>query len=211
MHREHICRVHRFVEGGDAPNPQRAEALVAHIRIVAGHVHPERVRAGRDLAPDTTHADDHERAPLDLRPEELGAVPLAVVHRRRGVRQMAEQPDQRAEEELRHRDRVPSRRVDHRHPQLGGRINGDVVHADAGASDDPQPRRPAQELVRDPRRAPPHEGVVRADPLQQFGRRQRRLHVHLERGLGLQQRDTVGVDFVGDEQAVPRVDAVLPQ
>ena len=202
VHRDHVRDVEPLLERGEPPDLQRTEPLFAHIRIVARDVHPERERPRRDLAADAPHADDHQRLSLELGAEELRAIPLALAHRGGGVRKVTHQSDERAEEQLGDGHRVARRRVDDGDAERRRRLEGDVVHADAGASDDAQARRALEQRLGDARRAAPDERVVVADALEQLGRRQRGHLVDDERRFRGEQRDAVGVDVVGDEDSV---------
>ena len=199
VHRDDVGDVEPVLERDEPPDLQRAEALFTDVWIVAVHVHAESEGASRDLPTDASHADDHERLSLELRAEELGAVPLAGAHGRRGVRKVPQQPDQRSEKELSDRDRVSGRRVDDRDPECRRRVERDVVHAHTRAPDDAKLRRAPEQRLGNARRAAPDERVVVANPLEQLGGRKRRHLVHIERGFRGQQCDAVGVDVVGDE------------
>ena len=68
----------------------------------------------------------------------LAALPLAVLQRGVGLRDVARGGDQQAAGELGGGDDVGGRRVDDHHAGLGGGGDVDVVQADAGAGDDLQ-------------------------------------------------------------------------
>ena len=201
VHREHVAGVEQGVERGAARHVQPVEALLRDVRIVADHRHAERAGADRDLATDASHADDAERAPLDLGAEQFGALPASLVHGLIGARHVAQQADQHGEEQLGHRYRVARRRVDDRDAEGGGGVHGYVVHAHAGAADHAEPLAGAEQRFGDARRAAPDDGVVVADAREQFRFRARRLDVHVKRRHRPEQGDAFRVDFVGDEDA----------
>src|SRR4051812_1144222 len=114
---------------------------------------------------------------------------------------MTHERDQRAKEQLRHRNRVATRRVDDG-DSLRGRLGEiDVVGADAGAADDAQLLRALEQLGGKLRGAASDEGVVLADLIEQFLPRARGAFVDDERRLAAQNLYALWIDFVGDEDA----------
>jgi hypothetical protein len=140
VHRDDVGGVQQLVERRGTPNAQRRETILRHVRVIPDDVHAERARAGRDLAADPTDTDDAERSVLQLAPEQLRAVPPALTHRRRRMRQVAEETDERTEEQLGDCDRVAGRRVDDRDAQGRRRIERNVVDPDACSPDDAKSR-----------------------------------------------------------------------
>jgi hypothetical protein len=201
MYRQDVRVVQGVLEAVEPADPERAKALVAHVGIVSAHEHPEGEGARRHLAADPADADDRESSPLEFAAEQPGAVPSPVAHGDRGRGEMAQEADQGAEEQLRHRDGISRWRVDDGDAQISRGVDGDVVDADAGAPHDAEPCRAREQLGGDPRRAPPHERVVVPDARQQLRRREGRHLVDEEARLGGKQGDTLGVHFVGHENA----------
>ena len=142
---------------------QAAGAALHEVGIVGDDVHAEGDGAARDLAADAAHADDAERLAAKLRALERFAVPLARDHRGVRLRNFARERKQQREGVLRRRDRVAAGRVHHHDAALRGRLDIDVVDADAGAADDLQPRRRGQRLGRHLRRAADDQRVEVAD------------------------------------------------
>src|SRR5258705_1874603 len=100
MDREYVGDVQQLLESRRTAYPQRGEAVVADVWIESMDVHSERVRPARDLRADAPDADDAEPAPLQFTAHEIGSVPLAADHRRRGLRDLPDEADQRSEEKL---------------------------------------------------------------------------------------------------------------
>ena len=94
-----------------------------------GHLH--RPGADRDGLPDLAETDDAERPAAQLQAGELGALPLAAAERRVGRRDPAGDAVEQGEGVLGGRDRVAGRRVDDDDAGARGRLEVDVVDADA--------------------------------------------------------------------------------
>ena len=180
MHRHDVRHSEQFVERGRAPHPQREEAFVGHVRIVADQVHAERVCANRHLATDAPEPDDAEPAPLELAAHELRAFPSPLVQGGGRLRDPPDETEQATEEQLRDRDRIPGGGVDHRDPQFRRGVDRDVVHPDPRAADDPQPGRRAQEFGGDARGTAPDDRVVVHDAGRELRGGQRRHLLHPE-------------------------------
>ena len=127
---------------------QRARAARREIRIVSQHAHAKGDGAPRDLRADAAHAEDGERLVVKLDAFEVLPVPLAGLHARIGLRDVARRRDHQREGVLRGRDRVPARRVHHDDAALRRRIHIHVIHAHARAADDLQLLRGLDELRR---------------------------------------------------------------
>ena len=95
---------------------------------------------------DLAQADDPERPAAQLEPGELRALPLAATDRGIGGGRSASDAVKQGERVLGRGDGVARRRVDDRDPGAGRGVEVDVVHADAGATDDDQPRAGGDEL-----------------------------------------------------------------
>ena len=105
------------------------------------------------------------------------------------------------------RDDVPRRGVDHQDPELGRRLQVDVVEADPGPADDLQLLACRQQLPVDLRGRPDDEGVVAPDLGEELLPREPRLHLAKETGLG-EDRQAGFRERLGDEDLLLR--GVLP-
>ena len=132
-------------------------------------------------------------------PSERAAIPAPVAHRREGVGQMAHERDERSEKQLGDGDGVAGRRVDDGDAEGGGLGDVDVVGADAGAADDLEAARAAEQLGGDLRGAASDDGVVVADDVEEVAPRRGGALVDVEARLRAQELDAVGIDFVGDQ------------
>ena len=118
----------------------------SHKRVIAQQVHPEGLRAPRNLQPDAPQPDDAQRLAAQLRALQRLLLPLAVVHRRVGARDAAAHRDHQPQRQLGHGDGVGSGRVHHHDAAPRGLRCVDVVHAHARAPDDAQLRSGLQQL-----------------------------------------------------------------
>ena len=98
--------------------------------------------------------------PRSSRPVNCGALPLAAPHRRVGRRRPAGEPVEQREGVLGGRDRVAGRGVDDGDPGPRGRLEVDVVDADARPPDDDEPRAGGDQLGVDLDLAADDERVV---------------------------------------------------
>ena len=115
-----------------------AEALGADERVVRDDAHAEGAGADRDELADAAEAEHAERLALDLGAAELAALPLAAGEAGVRLRDVAGEREHQRDRVLGGGDRVGLRRVGDDDPALGGGGDVDVVHAHAGAADDPQ-------------------------------------------------------------------------
>ena len=205
MHREDVALGEQRVERGRTTHPKRGEPFVGDVGIEGRHGHAEGVGPHGDFTADATEPDDAERFPLEFATHELGAIPHAVLHGQRRGRQLPQQPDHRAEEQLGDGDRVTGRRVDDRHAEFGGDIEGDVVDTDARPSDDAQLLRGTQQLGGDAGRAAADDGVVVADATKELVLRQSGDFIDQQLRLGGEQGQAFRIDIVGDENAIRHV------
>ena len=108
------------------------------VRVVGHDVESQPLPAPADLGPDFAKPDDRERLADHRHSDELGALPLALLDARVGLRDVARDGREQRDAVLGGRDRVGRRRVDDE--AAGGRrgLEVDVVDADAGAADDLQ-------------------------------------------------------------------------
>ena len=135
VHRDEIGVLDDLVERRDL-DAERFGALFINIGIVGEHIHVEGHRALRHARADAAHADDTECLAAQLDADVLLAVPLALMHRLIGDRDIAGHREHHGHRVLRCRNRVAARGVDD-DDALGRRGRDvDVVDADAGAADD---------------------------------------------------------------------------
>ena len=106
------------------------------IRIVRDHVHAERFGAMRDVTPDAPKADDAERLPIQLVPDERLAIPEPGLHGRVRARDVAHGRQEQREGLLRRGDRVRAGRVHHDDARSRCGVHVDRVHADPGPRHD---------------------------------------------------------------------------
>ena len=110
-----------------------------HERVVGDDVHAERLGPIGDELADATEAD---RPPSVLSasstPSHRDALPATGGQRGVGLRDVAGLGEQQRHRVLGGGDDVALRGVDHHHAAAGGRLDVDVVEADAGAADDEQ-------------------------------------------------------------------------
>src|SRR6201999_1541116 len=120
--------------------------LDAHLRgpcrldvgVVGDDLHTERGHALRDQRADAAEADDAEGLLGELDARVLAALPLAVLQRGVGLRDVACGRQQQTAGQLGGGDDVRGGGVDDHHAGLGGGGDVDVVEADAGSCDDLQ-------------------------------------------------------------------------
>ena len=103
--------------------------------------HAERRGAARHLLADAAEAGEAERLVANLLAEELLLLPLALLHRRVGGREVAGQRQDQAHREFGDADAVGAGRVHHDDAARAGGGDVDVVDAGAGARDRAQLRR----------------------------------------------------------------------
>ncbi len=150
---------------------QLAVALGAHERVEGDHAHPEAARAGRDELADAAEPEHAERLLVDLDPAELRALPLARGQRAVRLRDVARQREHQRHGVLRGGDDVRLRRVGDDDAALGGRLDVDVVDADAGAPDHLQVVGLLDQVRGQLRGRADQDRVVVADPLARAPRR----------------------------------------
>ena len=157
--RVHVVRRRRLLD------PQLPVALGRDVRIERDHVHPERPGPLSHELPDLPEAEDPERLLVQLDAGELRPLPLAADQRRVGLRHVARERQQQRHRVLGRGDHVRLRRVGDDDPALGGGVDIDVVHPDAGPANGPEPAGPRDQRRVELRRRPDQNPVVFADPL----------------------------------------------
>ena len=105
-------------------------------RIVRDQVHAEAGRPARHLGADPAQPDNAQRLVAHLDAHEGGALPLPFLHGGIGLRDVAGQGQHQGDSVLGGGDRVANGRVDHGDAGAGGRVQINVIHADAGPGDD---------------------------------------------------------------------------
>ena len=104
------------------------------LRIAPYHVDVEGLCDAHHPRPHVADPDDAEPLAVQLGPQ-LEAVPSASrAQPAVDARNLAQQADDKAPRELRHRGRVRAWRVEHRHALTPGGLQVDLVDASAGAS-----------------------------------------------------------------------------
>src|SRR5262249_35111327 len=134
--------------------------LLGRERIEADDVHAQAHAARRRVAADVAEADDAQRLAGDLDAHELLLLPLTALHAGVGAWDLAGEREHEADGQLGRRGRVALRRVDDEDALRRGRLDVDVVDADAGAADDLQVARIGQGLGLDLRGRANAQAVV---------------------------------------------------
>ena len=142
---------------------QAAGAALHEVRIESDHVHPKSDRPARNLAADPAHADNAERLSAKFGALKRFPVPLARGHRGVGLRDFPRQREHERKSVFRRGDRIAAGRIHHHDAALRGRLDIDVVDADAGATDHLQLLRRGERLGGHLRRTANDERVQIAD------------------------------------------------
>ena len=182
----------------DKLDPQPLGDFGAEVGIVGDDCHREALRAPRDLRADPAESDYAERLPVDLRPEEAVAFPLATPEVGVGLRKLPGDGEEERHRVLGGGDRVAARRVHANDAAPRGGLHVDVVKPDPGAADHLESRSGVDHLGRDPRRAPDHETRVRADSPRELLGRKGRHHVD-QQAFAAKRLDAYVLERVGDE------------
>ncbi len=163
-------------------------------------MHLEAAGAAGHLGTDLAEADDAQRLAPHLEADEPAALPLAA--RQRGVRggDLAGKRQHERHGVLCRRNDVAGRRVDDDDAALRGRLEVDVVDADAGSADDLQPACVLQDVARDLGLAADDQGVVIGDERLELLGLKPRFDVDFHAAT-LKGGDPVLGDWVGDEDA----------
>src|SRR5205085_12193382 len=168
----------------NALDAQDLEPLALHVRIERNDMHPKRVCARRYFAADASEADDAKGAATHFGAEKIAPLPSSRTHRVERARQMPNERQQRAEEQLGNGDRVATWGVDDGDAECGGRGKIDVVGADAGTPNHTELPRLAQQLARQLCRAASDKSIVLADLANQLTPRTGRSFIDDKRWLG---------------------------
>ena len=147
----------------DALDAELAEAVLRHERVVGDDAHLEAERAARDLLSDPPEAEHAERLARELDAAEARALPAPLSERRVRLRDVPRQREQQRDRVLRRGDDRRLGRVRDDDPAPRGRVDVDVVHAHARASDHLQALRLVDQLLRQLRRRADDDAVVSAD------------------------------------------------
>ena len=153
--------------------------------------------AFRHLGADIAETDDPERLATDLDPDEIGACPLAALHRRVGLRHPPGHGKQQRDRVLGGGDDVAARRVDDQDSFARRRRDVDVVHAYAGPADDAKPPPGLENMSCHARLAAHDKRVEVRNALDQLGLRE--LAHHSDLACLTQARQAVLRERVGDE------------
>ncbi len=200
VHREHVGLGEHLVEGAEL-RVERLGAVGVEVGIVDQNPHAEGAGADGHLAADAPRSDQPERLAVQLAAAQLRAVPGPRLH---GAVGRGHAPGQREHErhgELGRRDGVPGGRVEHRDALLGGGLDVDRVHADAGAPDHLEAAGGGHRFARDLGGAPDDDGVHVVERGGQVRNGESRLGDQLEAGVLAERGQAVGGDLVGDEDA----------
>ncbi len=147
----------------DQLDAEPGRGLGGEDRIEADHFHLEAERAIGDDPADIAQPDDAEHLVADLGAGELAALPASGLERSVGRRDMTRQRHHHRDRVLGGGDAVAERAVHHDDPAPGGRVEVDVVDADAGASDHLERGGAVDNLARDFGRAADQQRVVGRD------------------------------------------------
>ena len=139
VHGDEVGLGEQLVEGHQADAHLRGAAGL-HVGVVGDDLHAEGRQPLRDQHADAAEADDADGLLVELDAGVLAALPLAVLERGAGRRDVAGGREHQRDRELGGGDDVGGRRVDDHDAGLGGGLDVDVVEADAGAGDDLQLR-----------------------------------------------------------------------
>ena len=136
MQRNHVRALAHLENVVIERDPVVSGELDRAIRVVADEVHAKCRRALRDELPHMAGAKDAERLALQLRADELGAVPLAILHALVGASRVARNGEHERHRLFGGRNDVGKRRIAYDNAALGGSLAVDVVDSDAGTTDD---------------------------------------------------------------------------
>ena len=125
----------QFIQGHQL-NAKLGCAGRGDVGVVGQDLGVEALEPRRDECADAAEADDADLLLEELNARVLGALPLAVLQRSAGLRNVAGQAQDVADREFCGGDDVRGRGVDHHHAGLRGGLDVHVVQADAGTGDD---------------------------------------------------------------------------
>ena len=128
MHRNKIHLRQQILHPIDQLYLQTPRFPSRQIRIIRHHPHPKSDRPSRHLTPDSSHPQNSQRLPIQLRSLKTLSVPLPCRHRTVRLGQVPSQPQQQCKRLLRRADRIPGRSIHHHHTLLRRRIHIHIVH-----------------------------------------------------------------------------------
>jgi hypothetical protein len=140
-----------------------AEALGRDEGVVGDHVHLQAESAARDPLTDAAEPEHSEGLLRKLDAAPLRPLPPSLAERGVSLRDVACEREEQADRVLRRRNDVRLGRVRHDDPAAGGRLDVDVVDADAGAADHAQVRAGLDQVRCELRRGADHDRVVAPD------------------------------------------------
>ncbi len=206
MDGEEVGAAHELLDRRDEIDAELAGAIGAHVGVVGHELHAERVGPLRDEHTDATEADDAERLVVQLDALPPGAVPLAGPEVAVGLRHVAGLGEQQRDGVLRRRQHVGLRRVHDHDAAAGGRLDVDVVEADAGAPDDDELVGRLEDLGGDLRGAADHERRRTPHRVEQLLGREPETDVDLEPGAAHGLEPAVG-ELLADQDALHRIES----
>ena len=166
--RHEVGLLEQLVEADQADAHLRGAAGL-DVGVVGDDVHPERGQSLRDEHADAAEADDADGLLVELDAGVLRALPLAVLQRGVGRRDVARGSQHQGDGELGSRDDVGGRGVHDHDAALGGGLHVDVVEPDSGPGDDLEPLGRGQRLGVDLGGGAHEDGVDVGDGRQQLG------------------------------------------
>jgi hypothetical protein len=126
-------------------------------------------------------------------------IPLAVAHRAIGGRDAPRECQEQRHRQLRRRDRVAGGSGEHRDTALGGGVDVNRVHADAGAADHLQAIRATERVARDLGGRAHEHRIAGGNGVAQFVAFESRFHGQLETRVGRQGLQRIECDGIGHQ------------
>ena len=140
VHRNIVGLGEEFIQR-DALDLHGLGAARGQIGVVGEYLHAERLRAFRHFRPDATETDHAEGFLEQFDAGKVLPIPLTGLHRSRGLGHGPRATKDVRKRQLGRRDGIARRGVHHNHATLGGGLDIDVVHADAGTANNLEQRR----------------------------------------------------------------------
>ena len=179
---------------------QLAKALARHEGVECDHPHAECEGAACHLLADPAEAEQPERLPRELVPRVARPLPLARLHRRVRLRDVARQREHQPEGVLGSGDDRRFGCVDDDDPLAGRRVHVDIVDSNARATDNAELRRFRQQLLVELRARADDDRVIAVDDVLE-----RRVEVDIHVEARLQELDPRVRDRLSDENPSHRV------